>query len=192
MLKQNVKIVRKPGRVKFVWDYRGVLGIEIVPMILVVFIPLFFLKPIEGYEQFLSAWGVELLIGVLVVLCAVMYLKMQGIIHVNQTESKIEIFKGFGLSTRTHSLYFDTLEKIVLAPTAPSLFAYKLFETKRTPPQVIHEQVGIYLRTGQKIELPFARLEPEEAVKVVKEIAETAGVPAFNSEGNLIHSLEPA
>lgn len=190
-----MRIVRKPGRVKFIWDYRqfmlGGLKMEVVPLVIIVFIIFFPLKPIEGYEDFLSTWGTELLFGVLLILLAFMYLKLQGIILVNQTESKIEIYKGFGLSTRVHSLYFDTLEKVVLAPTAPSLFAYKLFETKRTPPQVVDEQVGIHLKTGEEIELPFARLEPEEALKVVKEIAEAAGIPAFDRAGNPIHPLQP-
>ena len=184
------KVVRKPGGVKFVWDRRffiySFLASQIGTMAFLIYIFLFMMKPIEGYEDFLSTWGIFLLfalVGGLIFM--VIMLNIQGAIHVNQTQSKLEIFKGLSLNTRTYFLPFDTLEKIVL--TAPSMFASGQTQSQG----LLFEQVGIYLKTGEEIELPFARLEPAEALKVVKEIAEAAGIPAFDREGNPIHSLQP-
>ncbi len=191
---KNMKITRKPGRVKFVWDRRLIiytfLASQIGTMALLIYVFLFMMKPIEGYEEFLSTWGIFLLfalIGGLIFM--VIMLKIQGAIHVNQTQSKVEIFKGLSLNTRTHFLPFDTLEKIVL--TTPTPFVTVSASAPSPSQRLLYEQVGICLKTGKEIELPFARLVPEEALKVVQEIAEAAGIPAFDREGNPIHSLQP-
>jgi hypothetical protein len=183
------KTVRKPGSVKFLWDMRLLIVVFLVGQIgtlaLLLYLFLFMMKPTEGHEEFLATWGLLLLIVIGAVVFTAIFLKLQGAIQVNQTQSRIEIFKGFGLSKLIHSLYFDTLEKIVL--TSPLKIVSGLVPSQK----LVYEQIGLYLKTGEEIQLPFAQLAPEEALKVVKEIAEAAGVPAFDREGNPIHSLEP-
>ena len=182
-----LNIVRKPGSVKFVWDKRVIIYLLLAGAILVLFIGFYFygfmMKPNEGYEMFLALWGTLLFSVIGDAVFIAIFLKMQGAILVNQTESKVEILKGLGLSNRIHSLRFDTLEKIIVTSCTPLATVASSAES-----QELYQQVGIYLKTGKEIELPFARLVPEEALKVVQEVAEAAGIPAFDSEGNPIHS----
>lgn len=184
------KIVRKPGYVKFAWDKKVIVYLllagAILTLVLGFYISLLPTKPDEGYERLLSIWGFLLFAVIGDVVFMAILLKLQGVIHVNQTQSKVEIFKGLGLNTRTHFLPFDTLEKVVLATPTPFLTV----SANASSQGLLYEQVGIYLKTGEEIELPFARLVPEEALKVVKEIAEAAGIPAFDREGNPIRFLQ--
>ncbi|NIQ03306.1 MAG: hypothetical protein GWM98_25460, partial [Nitrospinaceae bacterium] len=136
------------------------------------------MKPAEGSNEFLIAGGVLLFVGIGTVVFTAVFLRLQGAVHVNEVKSMIEVFKGLGLSTRVHTLRFHTLEKMVLKSPAASRL-----RSDSPPPNVASDQIVIYLKTGEEIKLAFARLNRQQGLQVVKEIAELAGIPAFDGKG---------
>lgn len=183
-----VKTIRKPGCVKYLWDKRLIIYVflagQVGTLALCFYVFVFMMKPVGSYKGLQDTWGFVLLMAAGTAGITALLMRYQGKIQVNQTESKIEIFKGLGLNTCIHSLRFDTLEKIVLLS-----YDVPKWLSKSSGPGI--ERIGIYLKNGKEIGLPFTQLPPGEGYEIVKEIAETAKLPAFDSEGNPIHSLKP-